>query len=345
MARTSRRNQPANEVLQEIPGSVLPIERLKTAAYARLSAEREDDTTIEMQVSMLKEYILKRDDLELEEVYIDNGYTGTDFERPAFHRMMADIQSGRIRCVVVKDLSRFGRNFLETGYYIETVFPKLNVKLISVNDAFDSSKQSDQDSISVPIKNMVNQMYAMDTSKKRYIAEELKRKNKEYTLHTSMYGYRLDKEHNRLLPDPETAPIVQLLFRWYLQGYGMGTAAGLLNQLGILTPRDYKDQCEGKLDPKQRRLWNASTVDQIIRRGDYAGDRFLGKYTRAKFKNEKFHRNDFSKWVICEDTHEPLITREEFAQVSGSLNRLRQRSSDMSLSWLWKEKVPLRSQM
>lgn len=338
MARTSRRNaQVVSESSAVLPVSLMPAQRLQTAAYARLSAEREDDTTIEMQVSMLKEFILKRDDLELTEVYVDNGYTGTDFERPAFHRLMTDIQSGKIRCVVVKDLSRFGRNFLETGYYIETLFPKLNVKLISINDAFDSSKQSDQDAISIPIKNMVNQMYAMDASRKCSIAHELKRKNKEYTLLTSMYGYTLDKEKNQLIVDPQTAPIVQLIFRWYLQGHGMGMVAGLLNQMGILTPRDYKEQCEGKLDPNRRRLWNASTVDQIVRRGDYTGDRCIGKYIKAKYMNVPFQRNDFSKWVVCEDAHEPLITREEFDQVKNMIEesiqkkkKAKQRLTDMN---------------
>ena len=314
MARTSRRHREHEAKETSVLSILAPQLRVPTAAYIRLSAEQEKDDTIEAQITLVKDYILSHEELELCEIYVDNGYTGTDFDRPSFSRMMNDVRLGKIRCIVVKDLSRFGRNFLETGYYIETILPKLNVRLLSVNDGFDSMSRSDQESISVPIKNMVNEMYAMDSSKKISLSYEMKRKRKEYTLATSMYGYLLDEENNMFIVDPKTGPIVQLLFRWYLEGYGCGRSATFLNHMGILTPGDYKKKCKGTYDPEKRRLWNSATIDQIIRRGDYAGDRCIGKYHKAKYKNEGFTKVNWRDWTVCKDTHEPLITREDHSK-------------------------------
>ena len=172
-----------------IPVAVSTEKKLATAAYARLSVEKEDDDSIHTQITLLKNYISEHADLELSDTYIDNGFTGTRFDRPDFVRMMDDVRCGKIQCIVVKDLSRFGRDFLETGYYIETLLPRLNVRLISINDDFDSFREGDINSIAIPIKNMVNELYAKDFSRKVTAYNDLHRERG--TLSCSVRGVRL----------------------------------------------------------------------------------------------------------------------------------------------------------
>ena len=206
MGRPSRRKKQ-NEI-SLIPRENIPAPSINVGAYIRLSVETDDDTSVETQLEMISDYITKQRNMILQDTYIDNGYTGTNFDRPEFQRMMQDVQTGKIQCIVVKDLSRFGRNFLEAGYYIETLLPKLNVRLIAINDDFDSSRKRDQDAISVPIKNMVNEMYARDYSKKVSKVNEIRRKSGNYTIETSVYGYAIDKERNVFIVNPDTAPIL-----------------------------------------------------------------------------------------------------------------------------------------
>lgn len=176
MARKSRRAQSDNAVSTAVIANIQTKKKehlLRTAAYGRLSVENETGESLQTQMSMLYQYIDNHDDLQLEDSYSDNGYSGTNFDRPEFVRLMDDVRSGKIECIVVKDLSRFGRDYLETGYYIETLFPHLNVRFIAVTDDFDSIREEDRSSLSVPIKNMVNAMYAKDISKKICAAREV----------------------------------------------------------------------------------------------------------------------------------------------------------------------------
>ena len=156
MARKSRKNRNVESNIQTV---VKKENLLDTAAYIRLSVENggnETDETLVVQQMLVERFIEEHPDLRLEEVYIDNGFTGTNFERPGFMRLMEDVRSGKVQCIVVKDLSRFGRDYLETGYYLETILPKLNVRFIAITDDYDSSRKEDRENISVPIKNMVN---------------------------------------------------------------------------------------------------------------------------------------------------------------------------------------------
>ena len=167
MARKSRRAQNDTAVSTAVIANIQTKKKenlLRTAAYGRLSVENETDESLQTQMSMLYQFIDEHEDLQLEDSYSDNGYSGTNFDRPEFVRLMDDVRSGKIECIVVKDLSRFGRDYLETGYYIETLFPHLNVRFISVTDEFDSIREEDRSSLAVPIKNMVNAMYAKDIS-------------------------------------------------------------------------------------------------------------------------------------------------------------------------------------
>ena len=163
MARKSRRANIVQEKKEELHIStpIITKRQLATAAYARLSVDKEkNDESIQNQIELLHQYIREHEEYSLVDTYVDDGYTGTDFDRPEFIRLMDDVRTGKIQCFIVKDLSRFGRNFIETGYYIDTIFPSLNVRLISINDDFDSSREEDRNSLVVPIKNMINEMYA-----------------------------------------------------------------------------------------------------------------------------------------------------------------------------------------
>ena len=168
MARKSRKNIMPQSAAPEIRISE-EVNLLRTAAYARLSSENsghETEDTLNTQILQIHNYIKEHPELTLTDTYVDNGFTGTNFDRPEFERMMQDVRTGKIQCIVVKDLSRFGRDYIETGNYLETIFPMLHIRFIAINDDFDNIRQSDVDSLAVPIKNMVNSLYAKDISKK-----------------------------------------------------------------------------------------------------------------------------------------------------------------------------------
>ena len=316
MARTSRRGK-INNAEQEHP--VAPVKigetKLRTALYARLSAEQEDGDTLQSQVDLLTEYVAGRNDLEIYDVYTDNGYSGTNFKRPAFQQMMMEIQTGQIQCVVVKDFSRFGRNFIETGYYIETLLPKLNVRLISVNDRYDSDEESSRSNITVPVKNMVNEFYARDISKKICVSNEARRKRGNYSIEKSIYGYRKDKENNAFVVDPETAQIVQLVFRWFLDGVKCSEIAKRLNAFDFATPKEYKYRNEFHIELEEKEYWNAGKVQSILRQQAYTGDRCLGQRRNRLYKNQqKQEWMSRDSWTIYKDDHEPLVVRAEFEE-------------------------------
>ena len=177
MARKSRKNMMPQAAVQE---AVQQNEKelLRTAAYARLSVENgghETEDSLHTQILQIHNYIRENPELTLTDTYADNGFTGTRFDRPEFERMMQDVRTGKIQCIVVKDLSRFGRDYIETGSYLETIFPMLHVRFIAINDDFDNIRQSDVDSLAVPIKNMVNSLYAKDISKKISLSYQMRR--------------------------------------------------------------------------------------------------------------------------------------------------------------------------
>lgn len=320
MARTSRRRNQKDEKNLNTE-NYTKITKAPAAAYVRLSVEETKGDTIDTQLETLKDYISNCAGIYLEDVYIDNGYTGTNFDRPEFNRMMTDVRSGRIKCIVVKDLSRFGRNFLESGYYIETLLPKLNVRLIAITDDFDSSRQSDQDALSVPIKNMVNDFYAKDYSKKISDMNAARRRSGKYTIERSVYGYSVDKEKDEYYINPETAPIVQSIFRWYLAGLRPGLIAKRLNLLGIITPKEYKSLYETGEEMTASTIWTAGKVITVLRRDAYVGDRCLGTRLTSLYKNYSDKEIPRDEWTIYKDDHDPLITREDFAEVTKRMNK------------------------
>ena len=322
MARKSRK------VSQKDTQNIAPVvvsneNRLATAAYARLSVEKEDDDSIHTQITLLKNYIAERSDLELKDTYIDNGYTGTRFDRPDFVRMMDDVRCGKIQCIVVKDLSRFGRDFLETGYYIETLLPRLNVRLISINDDFDSSREGDRHNIAIPIKNMVNELYAKDFSRKVTAYNDLHRERGDVKLLRSVYGYKRDAENNIYVVNPDAAPIVQMIFRWYLLEVSTGQIAKRLNNMQILTPLAYKTIVEkGEEFNAEGDAWNSSRVRDILRNAIYIGDLTWGRRRKTLFRNIPEHKTPKEEWVICHNMHEPLISKADFEETQRRLDAM-----------------------
>ena len=319
MARKSRRNTGTEE---ELPITVTELQnQINRGIYARLSVEKDEDTSIHTQVMMLQNYIAEHPEFKLVETYIDNGYTGTNFNRPDFIRMMDDVRAGKIQCIVVKDLSRFGRDFLETGHYIETLLPKLNVRLIAINDNFDSNREEDVNSIALPIKNLVNEMYAKDFSRKLTAYNDLHRKNGDVKLLRSVYGYSIDKEKNIFVPNPDTAPIVQMIYRWYLMGYSSDRIARQLNMLGIMTPLKYKLTVEKHQELEKEDYWNQPRVTDILRNPRYIGDHVWGKRRIILYKNIPEHKTPKEEWCVWHNMHEPIINKDDFDRVQEMLTK------------------------
>lgn len=317
MARRSRKNTVPET---EIPAFMTGLyDQISTGVYARLSVEKDEDTSIHTQIMMLHNYVSEHPEFRLTETYIDNGYTGTNFDRPDFIRMMDDVRAGKIQCIIVKDLSRFGRDYLEIGYYIETLLPKLNVRLIAINDNFDSTREEDVNSIALPIKNLVNEMYAKDFSRKLTAYNDLHRKNGDVKLLRSVYGYSIDKERNIFVPNPETAPIVRMIFRWYLMGYSSGRIAKQLNMLGIMTPLKYKLTVESKQKFEKEDYWNQSRVTDILRNTRYIGDHVWGKRRVILYKNVQEHKTPKEEWSVWHNMHEPIVNKENFDLVQKML--------------------------
>lgn len=320
MARKSRK-----KMLVEKPEAVPFIieetrQRMETAAYARLSVEKEGDGSIQTQIQLIHQFIAEKPELHLADTYVDNGYSGTDFERPDFMRMMDDVRTGKIQCIVVKDLSRFGRDFLETGYYIETLLPRLNVRLIAINDEFDSSREEDVNNIAVPIKNMVNEMYAKDFSRKVSAYHELHRRNGDVKLLRTVYGYSIDKENNIYVPNPDTAPVVRMIFRWFRMGMRTGQIADRLNTMEIMTPLQYKRSVEKGQTLDKEDLWNMARVRDILKNQRYIGDLIWGKRRKTLYQNVPEHKTPKEEWTVWHDKHEPLVTKEDFEAVQAMLD-------------------------
>lgn len=310
MARVSRRNIAQANTLHN---SASALQKISTALYARLSVEQNDNDTIETQIAFLKNYVSERNEFTVFNIYMDHGYTGTDFDRPGFTKMMSDVRAGHIQCIVIKDLSRFGRNMLETGYYIETLLPKLNVRLIAINDNYDSFNNDERNYLAVPITNMVNELYAKDISRKICENNKSRRKSGNYTIERSIYGFSVDKENNEFYVNPETAPVVQLAYRWYLDGVSGSEIAKRFNLLGIVTPGEYKYEKEFHKEKPGAHYWNSCMVLKMFINDAYAGDRCLGTRLHGLYKNQKGElKIPREQWTVYKNDHTPLVTREDF---------------------------------
>ena len=221
----------------------------KAAIYVRLSkedgdiadAKKAESNSISNQKSLILNFLKDKDDIEVVSIREDDGYTGTNFDRPAFQLMMQDVKEGRVNCVVVKDLSRFGREYIDSGRYIERLFPAMGVRFIAVNDGIDSIRNDQSSEIVVPFKNLINDAYARDISIKIRSSLEAKRQNGEYVGNYCAYGYQKDENnHNRIIPDEYAGHIVQDIFKWVVNGMSLDTISEKLNTMGVLSPMEYR---------------------------------------------------------------------------------------------------------
>ncbi len=286
------------------------------ALYARLSIENsgyKDINSIENQIEILRNFIKDKDDFILVDEYIDNGYTGTNFERPAFKRMIADIKDKKINTVIVKDLSRFGRKNIETEEFLTSIFPFLKVRFIAVTDMIDTFENGHGNKFLLSgFKNMINEIYAKDISRKVKATFDTKRKKGDYIGGIAPYGYKKDlKNKNKLVIDEEVADNVRLIFLLRQKGESYLSIARKLNELKIITPFMYREE-KGTYTTRDnsRLVWRPEAVKFILSSEMYIGNIVQGK----SFKDVDGKRKPVSKenWVIVENTHEAIIDKDEF---------------------------------
>ena len=299
-----------------------PEQRIyQVGGYVRLSVEdsgKPGTDTIETQQELIQSYIVSQSDMQLYDLYCDNGRTGTNFDRPEFERMMDDVRGGKIDCIVVKDLSRFGRNYRETGNYLEGIFPLLGVRFIAVNDHFDTlTAERSQDGYIVPLKNIMNAVYSKDISRKIRPALSTKQQNGEFIGTWAAYGYqKCADDRHRIEPDEETALVVWDIFQWRLSGLSYQSIARKLNERGIPSPARYHYL---KGDAKSERyadtLWTVYVVKRILDNEVYLGHMVQGRKRSGFSEGKKPYYVPESEWVIVRNTHEPLIDEDTFRAV------------------------------
>ena len=325
MARTSRKHPVASAAKPVV------IEVFRTALYLRLSLEdngKKDADSLENQQALLENYIAERPFLELVNIYTDNGCTGTDFERPAFKCMMEDIRKGKINCIVTKDLSRLGRNYVETGDYLERVFPFLGVRFIAVNDNYDSNQINASDQLAASLRNLVNDAYAKDISRKISTAMKAKRQRGDFLGTYEPYGYLRDPVNpSKLIIDQEIAPIVKEIFELRATGIGIERICRVLNEKGYPSPGRLRFE-RGIITNNNKKgsdlPWNRHVLKDLLLNVVYIGNLAQGRTGSSLYKGIPFHQKDESEWDVVNGTHEPIISRELWDTVQ-ALNTKRSR--------------------
>ena len=298
------------------------------ALYLRLSRDDIEDgsaktesDSIANQRELLRSFVKSQPDIQIFDIYVDDGYSGGNFDRPEFKRMTKDIESGKVNCVIVKDLSRFGREYIEAGRWIEKIYPALNVRFISVTDQFDSNTADfSEKSFVVPVKNFLNESYCRDISGKVRSHQKIKREKGEFIGAFAPYGYRKDSENkNRLVVDTEAADVVRKIFAWKMEGFSLGAIAEKLNERQVLSPKAYKKAngenynsgFRGTDTPK----WSAVQIKRILTNEVYIGNLVQGKQERISYKVKKRLNKPETEWARVKDTHPAIIKQSEFEVV------------------------------
>ncbi len=319
------------------------------ALYIRLSQEDEDNgkdkqesNSVTSQKTLLNEFVEEHDDFVIYDTYIDDGYTGTDFNRPSFQRLLNDIKENKVDCIIVKDLSRLGRNYIEVGNYIEQIFPIFNIRFIAINDVIDSfMNPASTNTILVPFKNLINDEYARDTSIKIRTSLNGKKKKGEFIGAFPAYGYLKDpKDKHKLIIDKSVEGIIRDIFNWNVnEGLGKIAICHRLNNLGILNPTGHK-----KLELEQNYnncgiknntyTWTPSTVRNILSNEIYVGNIVQGKRRTKSYKIHKIEMVPKEEWVRVENAHEPIIDRELFEkaqELSRKDTKVSQKTKELSI--------------
>ena len=299
------------------------------AIYVRLSKEdgdvagasKAESNSISNQKELIRDFLKDKEDIVVVSERVDDGYSGSSFERPGFQQMLEDIRRGAVDCVIVKDLSRFGREYIDTGRYIERLFPALGVRFIAVNDHYDSLRGDGQgDEILVPFKNLINDAYCRDISVKIRSHLEVKRRNGEFIGAFAPYGYQKDGEdRHRLVVDAYAAGVVRDIFRMKLHGMSQDAIAGKLNRDGILSPMEYKNSrginFRTAFRVKAASGWSPVAVRRILENEVYIGNLVQGRQSTPNHKVKKSIRKDKGDWVRVEKNHEPVVSERDFAVV------------------------------
>ena len=287
----------------------------KVGIYIRLSKEDEEkekyseSESIQNQRTLLMQYI-KENKLNFIAEYVDDGVSGTSFDRPAFNKMIEDIEQGKINMVITKDLSRLGRNYVQSGLYIESYFPEHEVRFVAILDNIDTAYDTSNNDIA-PFKSILNEMYAKDTSKKINSVLQSKRALGEY-LGAAPYGYKKDPNNKyHLIVDEEAAKVVKFIFDKYLEGYGTMQIADFLSKKKIPIPSDYNKKVRG-IRSVSYGLWAQSTVRFILSNEIYTGTIVQGKRKKVSFKSKKFINIPEEDWIRVENMHEAIVSKEDF---------------------------------
>lgn len=302
----------------------------RAGLYARLSLESEANKergTIENQMELLKKFVEGADDIVVEHEYMDVSTTGTNFERSGFEEMMRDIRDGRINCVIVKDLSRLGRNYVEAGNYVERVFPFFEVRFIAVTDGYDSSREGAD--LSVCMANIFNEFYSRDLAKKiraSYRSHWKKGSNVCGNLAYGLMSDPMDKHH--IIADPDSAPVVVRIFEMFVnEKMGYAQIAQTLNDEGVIGPKAYKDFKRTKELPEDYNPeWRGGTVSRMLCNPYYAGDSRHNEHGRDGFAEKKQWREPEENWIIVEDTHEPIVSRVLYLKAQERLKEIHKNS-------------------
>lgn len=307
-------------------------------SYAEDKSKESD--SVANQKKLIEDFVAQNPDIELVDEKIDDGYSGVIFDRPAFKEMMDDIRAGKINCVIVKDLSRLGREYIETGRYLRRIFPTYGVRFIAINDHIDTLKDSGDD-LAVSLKNIINDAYSRDISVKTRSALAAKRRNGDYIGACTVYGYRKTEENkNRLVIDEYAARVVQDIFRMKIDGASAAKIAEELNRIGVLSPIEYKKHNglphpKGGYADKEDAKWSATTVIRILQDETYTGTLVQGKKSTHNHKIKKLIDKPADEWARTEDAHDFIIRRNDFDLVQRIMHLDTRTSPDESKVYLF----------
>ena len=295
--------------------------KYKATAYIRLSYTDDrssESDSVSNQRKLIENFVQRNPDIEVVSEKIDDGYSGIIFDRPAFKEMMQDVTDGNINCVIVKDLSRLGREYIETGRYLRRVFPAYGVRFIAITDNIDTAHESSGDDLTVSVKNIMNEAYCRDISIKTRTSLDVKRRNGDFVGAFTVYGYMKSEDNkNQLVPDPYAARVVRDIYRMRLEGASALRIARELNRLGILSPLAYKKNNglpyakKGYAD-KEDCKWSATTIIRILQDETYTGTLVQGKQSTPHYKIKQMEQRPESEWIRIPDAHEALIAKQDF---------------------------------
>ena len=289
--------------------------------YIRLSREdgdKQESESIGNQRKILQRYV-KENNLCLVKEYVDDGISGTTFDRPSFNELLQDIENQNINMVITKDLSRLGRDYIKTGFYIEDYFPKNNIRYVAITDGIDTYIDSTNNDIT-PFKAIMNDMYAKDISKKIKSVKHDKQQKGQFIGGKPVYGYKMHPtEKNKIVIDEAVAPIVRRIFAMALTGMSCRRIAMVLNEEGIPTPATYCGWQRRQKGPYSG-LWSSERISDMLKNETYIGNMVQGKSVKISYKSQKCIKQEQSKWIVVENTHEPLVDKETFHKVRQLLN-------------------------